>query len=75
MTEEQTARYNQSLAAAEAAIDELVRILRAKTAEVGEPQAVAYVCALFPGAGTPELAGLLTAALVRLSRQAAEARQ
>jgi hypothetical protein len=63
MTEEQTAaqvgQYDQALAAAEAEIDRLVGIVLAKTADVGEQVS---------GLGTAELAGLLTAALVRLAR-------
>lgn len=72
MTDERTAaqvgRYDQALAAAEAEIDRLVGIVRARTADVGERQAAADVCALVSETGTPELAGLLAAALVRLAR-------
>ena len=72
MTEERTAaqagQYDQSLAAAEVEIGRLVAVMQARTAEVGERQAVADVCALVSGTGRAELAGLLAAALRRLAR-------
>ena len=79
MTEERSAaklgQYDQSLAAVEVEIDRLVEIVQVRTAEVGERQAVADVCALVSETGTAELAGLLAAALLRLARGAGKTRQ
>jgi hypothetical protein len=77
VTQERTAgpdgQYHQSLADAWAEIDRLVGILHVRAAEVGERQAVADVCALLAETGTAELAGLFSAALVRLAREAGKA--
>jgi hypothetical protein len=68
-TAAQTDRYNQSLAAATAAIGELVGIVQVRAAVVGERQALAEVRGMVSGKNAAELAGLLTAALGQLARR------
>lgn len=59
----QAARYDQSRAAAAAAVDLLTVFLKDRASKAGEPKALADTCALLSGLPAAELAGLLTAAL------------
>ena len=70
----QTARYDQTLAAADAEIGQLTGILQARSAAAGEPQALVDIRALVAGKGESELAGLLIAALRRLADQSGQAK-
>ena len=50
-------------------VDLLTAVLRTRTAEVGEPRALANVKDLISGAGEGELRGLFTVALCQLARR------
>lgn len=66
-TPAQDSRYRAAHAGVDAEIDLLLQILEARAGELSQREALAELAAMVASKGTPELAGLLAAALCRLA--------